>query len=276
MRFNKISSDTSKSYKTKYSCLCPEISKKLDDFYLMRTLTNFLYGFPMFMWLGIGAFILTETGIIVWLSYTLLSPKTVTQVYYSKCSANTDCNTALGLICATQDQLCNCPLYYMKGRCDCTSGNYWNGKKCTRILQNNQTGCTSHHNCDQSKELKCLNNICKCAPPKQWNSSLNACDFVFERCAYENVGVEWMVTAVKSARQDYFVDMCTEICYKTRYTYALIGVLSSSNYCMCANSYTSLMNWGCNTYCLGLNGLYYPCGMLNLDTKYRAYYKLVY
>ena len=79
-------------------------------------------------------------------------------------------------------------------------------------MQYMQSGCIDDFNCDQTKELKCVNQTCQCVAPKYWNTTTAKCDFVFFGCFFDNTGGgSWFFQAQNIYRRMYYiVDVCTK------------------------------------------------------------------
>ena len=259
-----------------YGCLCPWLTLKLKNTCFLKTCMETICGVPNYVWFITISAMLAAVGVTIWLTYSVITFKATNNSYNAICTSHLDCNSTLGLQCATLDRLCDCPIYFAKGRCDCSSGFYWSGTRCSMLIQKEGQACANDYNCDQNKDLKCINKSCGCVPPKQWNSTLNACDYVFERCGFESSSFSYTYRALLSQRQDYFVDVCIDLCYKTRYSFALVASSGGTSNCLCRNSNNADSNITCTAFCYGVNGRPYACGQLNQDTRYRAYYKIIY
>ena len=255
------------------SCLCVSLNSKLKKKSCLKPITTTLFGFPVYIWTFTCFFIIAAVITITVLTYYLMVPKSLSS-YYGACSANKDCNTTIGLHCTSQDNECSCPAKNTKGRCDCSAGTYWNGYKCTLLTQYNQS-CSWDYNCDQSKDLKCINKTCSCVAPRYWNATSGYCDFIYIGCFIDNINsFQWSFRAPFGQRMFYFVDMCVDMCYRSNRKYAGITI-STNNLCACFNTIITSSPISCDIMCYGTNGRYYPCGYTNPpNTNYRAYYQV--
>ena len=116
------------------------------------------------------------------------------RTYTSTCSANSDCQTALNLICTTSSFQCNCPSHLPAYTCDCAPDKYFDyvaGCRNMRFFTSNSfipsslvlispieprknynELCTETYNCVANLNLICSNNKCSCPDDWYWTGSI--------------------------------------------------------------------------------------------------------
>lgn len=258
-----------------YFCLLPHFNIKIGSNSCFKVLTGTIFAYPAYFCLLLFIFLLIIVALICYFSYLLVYTRTVNNSYFSKCTSNNDCNSLVGLGCSAENQVCNCPAGYIKGRCDCSRGTYWDGVRCSPWMQYKQAGCAGDYNCDPTKELKCVNQACVCVPPKYWNSTANTCDFAFLGCFSESTGTgRYYIGALNTFRRMfYIVDMCTSYCRNINNNYSLIYTYGDNlNYCWCLSALASPTPITCDVQCLGKNGKSYWCGNSGGAWFHRAIY----
>lgn len=258
-----------------FFCRCENLNKKLRPSSFCKFLVNSFCAYPLYY--STLAMLLTFglLGVLGYFSYLLIYTKTNNNLYFAKCGSSKDCNTIVGLGCSAENGLCNCPATYIKGRCDCTLGTYWNGTACSQWLSYQQKGCAKDFNCDQSKELKCVNQTCQCVPPKYWNTTSNMCDFNFLGCFNDNTAGSSTIMSSQNVyrKMFYFIDMCINFCRNLNYNLTLVWLGGgNSNGCLCAFTYVSSTPVSCDISCLTKNTKSYWCGNSNGNNNFRAIY----
>ena len=247
-----------------YSCLCTKLNEKFKSIWI-----NKLFGSPCYV-----SFLLTIIGISTITTIIVLSQVVNTKLnrsYFANCTLNSDCDNLLGLSCSGQDGTCNCPAVKTKGRCDCSNGYFWNGSKCTKVMQYLDTGCSSNYMCDQSKYLSCVNKICQCDSLKVFDRVSKTCRFNYLGCFfdYNNGGAYYFKSLF--TQQPYFVDACMNICKLKTTNYTSVWLWNLNTHCFCQNTINTSVPVQCEMNCLGKNGDKYSCGSLS-----SLYYRSVY
>ena len=250
-----------------YSCLCTKLNEKFKSIWI-----NQLFGSPCYV-----SFLLTIIGISTITTIIVLSQVVNTKLnrsYFGNCTSNSDCDNLLGLSCSGQDGSCNCPAGKTKGHCDCSKGYFWNGLKCTKVMQYLDTGCSSNYMCDQSKYLSCLNKTCTC-------DALKIFDTVSKTCKYNYLGCfpdwsnqnSWYIVS-PTYRMPFFVDSCISGCKLRGFTYSHVYWSGGYHRCYCFNSLATVTlstPFTCEAICVGWHGEQYSCG-----SSSSPYYKSIY
>lgn len=217
--------------------------------------TNSLLGCPLYIWSIFGSFLVALISLLITLIvFNIQHDYPLNKSYFSECKSNVDCDTSIGLYCATQNGLCNCPAFNTKDRCDCKIGYFWNGEQCVLLMSINNTGCASDYQCDQSKQLYCSNSTCLCKQPMQWDSSQKRCDYKFLGCFRSGggSGTTIFITANQRTKPVYFVETCINRCYNYSFTYANFYYSNSDEVsCYCNNAMSNTPD-SCNVLCSGL------------------------
>jgi hypothetical protein len=259
--------------KNGYGCLCISLNEKVQKVLCLKLLTSTLFGFPLHTWIFVMTIFLVGVGALAWLCIQKSAILITNNSYFANCTSNTGCDTLIGLSCATQDDTCNCPAKKTKGRCDCSSGYYWNGITCTILLQYNKTGCNYDYNCDQSKRLKCSNNICSCVSPRTWDSTLQACTYKLSASGSLWLNLQTIFKSTTGLRTYYFVDACIDLCFKLNNKYSYINVMNNLNNCACSNTnHIFFSNVQCDALCYSSDNRAYSCGFINQNNNYYAQY----
>ena len=268
---NELLSNTKNSFKSKgnskkiqpnkkrneiYSCLCTKLNEKFKSIWI-----NQLFGSPCYV-----SFLLTIIGISTITTIIVLSQVVNTKLnrsYFANCTSNSNCDNLLGLSCSAQDGSCNCPAGKTKGHCDCSNGYFWNGSKCTKVMQYSDTGCSSNFMCDQSKYLSCVNKTCKCGTLKVFDIVSQTCRFNYLGCYYDiNNGGNCYITALFN-QMPYFIDTCINTCKSKMFNFTSVFIWgSNSPRCNCQNTVNFNLAGFCEMICIDRNGEKYTCGSI--------------
>jgi hypothetical protein len=250
------------SSKKRFFCLCSEnLIKTRFHKTAFKELAISMCGFPAYIWLTTCLIFLSIISLFVWL--TVANYYVQNKGYFATCSSNNDCDLVKGLQCSSQDGDCNCPARNTKGRCDCSKGNYWNGQDCSLQLGLNSSGCIYDYQCDQKKDLVCLNSICTCRAPKKWIANESKCDYNYYGCFWDNTLQGTYLYYSRSPNPAYFVEFCLENCYKNGFKFATVFFSNPYTYCSCRATITSnTQDPRCNLLCRGITRSW-VCGASN-------------
>ena len=264
-----------------FFCLCKKCNSRYKcETHPCKICFNTLCGYPMHTCTLFFAAFLALIVLFSYYLYVFLIFKYANNSYFATCLSNIDCNSTIGLYCATTAGVCNCPAKNTVGRCDCNKGYYWNGTQCSLLLTYNSTGCVNNYNCDQSKNLVCSGYVCGCEKPKVWTNS--TCDYNYIGCFIDIStlnGPLWS-SQNNNSRMTYVVETCVGYCYNIKIKYALLSISNYvvGCYCqgkiinsrfikllifkifMCQANYTTISSTSCNTLCPGSNSVGYYCG----------------
>ena len=241
-----------------YSCLCTKLNEKFKSIWI-----NQLFGSPCYV-----SFLLTIIGISTITTIIVLSQVVNTKLnrsYFGNCTSNSDCDNLLGLSCSGQDGSCNCPAGKTKGHCDCSNGYFWNGSKCTKVMQYLDTGCSSNFMCDQSKYLSCLNKTCKCEALKVFDKVSQTCRFNYLGCYVDTTSSTTYLYAIFN-QMPFFVDACINTCKLKLFNFSTVFI-SSLTRCNCQNTFNTNSPAQCEMNCFGKNGDKNSCGSINQNIR---------
>ena len=243
-----------------YSCLCKDLNIKLSSYSAFKLCFNSLFASPCYMCFIYFIFACLAIVTIAVLAFLIINYETSNKSYFAFCKSNSDCNSLIGLQCSAENGLCNCPAVNTKGHCDCNVGYYWNGVKCTQLMQYLDTGCSADFMCDQTKYLVCLNNTCTCGSNKVIDST-KTCKYNYMGCYndFNSFNSSWYIYS-QYIQMFYFVDTCIETCTNLQTTYSAVYVSGSSTRCWCLSSYFSSTPATCDIKCIGKKNELYPCG----------------
>jgi hypothetical protein len=251
---NKMQNIKATTSKKRFFCLCSEnLIKTQFHKTAFKDIAISMCGFPAYIWLTASLIFLSIISLFVWL--TVANYYVQNKGYFATCSSNNDCDLVKGLQCPSQDGDCNCPARNTKGRCDCSKGNYWNGQDCSLQSGLNSSGCTHDYQCDQKKDLVCLNGICTCKAPKRWITNESKCDYNYLGCFFENTDPNQYSYYSRVSNPAYFVEFvecCLENCYKNGFKFATAFFWNSKTSCSCRTTFSfSSPDTRCNLLCGG-------------------------
>jgi hypothetical protein len=234
--------------KKRFFCLCSDnLIKTRFHKTAFKDIAISMCGFPAYVWLTISLIFLSIISLFVWL--TVANYYVQNKGYFATCNSNNDCDLVKGLQCSVYDG--ETSTRNTKGRCDCSKGNYWNGQMCSLQLSLNSSGCTHDYQCDQTKDLVCLNRVCTCKAPKRWITNESKCDYNYLGCFNDWSDQSYSYYSRRS-NPAYFVEFCLENCHKNGFKFATVFFLNSNTYCSCKTAYWSNNpDTRCNLLCGG-------------------------
>ena len=112
--------------------------------------------------------------------------KVLKKSYASSCNISYECNNALGLICPSSPNTCNCPINMSTLFCDCprkaNNEFYWNGTSCQQASSYGQAcqNASTNYMCQTiTQGTICngtaLNFTCQCPYLSSFDILINAC-----------------------------------------------------------------------------------------------------
>ncbi|RNA31585.1 prion-like-(Q N-rich) domain-bearing 25 [Brachionus plicatilis] len=99
------------------------------------------------------------------------------KTYDQSCNSDDECNSLEHLFCIDQTNRCNCPSTQTGKICDCkkSEDKYWDGLSC-KNTKSFGAACSDPYECSSSKELTCLNEVCRCDLDKTYKTSSQKCE----------------------------------------------------------------------------------------------------
>ena len=254
------------------TCLCKNFNKFFKSNSIFKTCINTQFGFPIYsctFFFLIACTVITTIAVFGTINSQI---GTINRSYFANCSLNSDCDSLKGLQCSSENGICNCPAVRTKGHCDCSSGYFWNGTQCARLMQYLDKGCSANYMCDQSKYLICLNKTCTCDTTKIMDPLSLTCRYKYLGCYNDSLYSSSWVILSPLYLMEYFVDICINGCKYKNNTYSYIYWSSNNSRCYCLNTISLTTPVICDINCVGKNGEKYKCGSSTGNGYYHSVY----